>query len=153
MIGLGLFASLMALSAAAERRDLPPGCDCTGVGCQYGPTSDPPQGTLAMFAPNGTNTGNTGGPGFTVSTWKDLSDAALTPAQQVAATFAPPPCFPDTKFLISVLNGSGTQISKVYNSPDLLGPIILNLGGQAGTGNFTFTLDNEPLDHGGLYRE
>lgn len=54
---------------------------------------------------------------------------------------------------MAVLNGSGTQLSKVYNSPDLLGPILLNLGGKAGTGSASFTFDDEPFEHGGLYRE
>ena len=55
--------------------------------------------------------------------------------------------------MIAVLNGTGTGIDKVYNSADLVGPILLNLGGQAGTGNATFVLDGEPLEHGGLYRK
>lgn len=67
MLFFNLLAGFVALAVAVEQRDLPAGCDCTGPGCQYGPTSQGPEGTLQMFAPNGTNTGNTGGPGFTVS--------------------------------------------------------------------------------------
>jgi hypothetical protein len=68
LLAIALLANLGSLATAIQQRDLPAGCNCTGVvGCQYGPISDPPQGTLTMFAPNGTDMGNTGGPGFTVS--------------------------------------------------------------------------------------
>ncbi|EKM52506.1 uncharacterized protein PHACADRAFT_260958 [Phanerochaete carnosa HHB-10118-sp] len=79
--------------------------------------------------------GETGQPGFTL-----------------AVTFTPPPCYPETMFFIAILDGNGGQLDKVYNSPDLLGPILLNLGGQAGTGNATLQLFGEPLEHGGLYQ-
>ena len=67
-----LFASFALAAGALQERDLPPGCNCTGVGCQYGIISDPPKGSLAMSAPNGTDMGNTGGPGFTVSVITNL---------------------------------------------------------------------------------
>ena len=61
-----VLASLGALANTVNKRDLPAGCNCTGIGCQYGIISDPPQGSLTLFAPNGTNMGNTGGLGYTV---------------------------------------------------------------------------------------
>ena len=70
---------------------------------------------------------------------------------QVVATYTPGPCFPETKFMIAVLNGS--QVEKVYSSPGWLGLYCSILeGGKAGTGNITFTLNDEPLEHGKLYR-
>lgn len=51
--------------------------------------------------------------------------------------------------MVTVLTDNGGSIDKVYNSPDLVGPTIINL---RGTGNVSMSLENEPLEYGGLYR-
>ena len=69
MRSLFTLSAFATLAMALQSRDLPAGCNCTAadIGCQYGIYSQLPQGTLQMLAPNGTNVGETGQPGYKVS--------------------------------------------------------------------------------------
>lgn len=156
MMLVSLFVlSVLAAVSGLQTRDLPAGCDCTGPGCQYGPISDPAIGSITMLAENGTDVtfSHRGEVGFTVSTLKSdwNRSVCLTGVAQLAASWVPPPCYPETIFALAVLNGS--TVDKIFNSPTLVGPILTNLGGTAEGGNASYRLLNEPLIQGNLYRK
>lgn len=56
-------------------------------------------------------------------------------------------------FTLAVLEGNGATLSKVYDSPDLLGPILINLGGTAAGGNASLVLQDVPFTKGSYYRK